>query len=283
MRMHLVPIADPSAVNYPWVVWNLEVRDPRRLAPVGVADRTRQPVQEVAESLGYSLYDCADDEHDGVPYYSWLVRVPRDAPEVAGLPAGVGLIREVLASLLPTPLTDWDIRPDQDRTRRLGAGDTLRQVYADVLDPFEAALKPLRRDGAEDLEPEAKIWAADQAHAGTYTLWLCAEPGLQFQRWLVLYVGLVADTEFRNSPAGLSLARFGISFQHPVLTTPRPSRPRWMASLDTAFFSTDPTSGTETPHGAGARHQWTSTDPAALLERTVRDLRALYPQLTDRG
>ncbi|MFI8944102.1 hypothetical protein [Streptomyces syringium] len=270
-----------------WIVWDLEVRDPGQLAGEGVAERTEKPLKELAASLGCVLTACVDEDSYGLKpegtYYSWLVRVPRSEHERRddnGTPRAVARLHQLLATLLPPELTDWHIRPNHDLTLSDAAGAALHGAYADLLRPFEAALLPLRRDGAEELEPRARIWAADQPTAGTYALWLCADPDLSPPRWLVLNVGLVADPEFWQSPSGAGLRRFGVAEGSPVLMTPRPPSPTWLADLDTAMFSKNARLGSPAARGAGARHQWTSQEVPVLVDRVVRDLRALFPGLT---
>jgi hypothetical protein len=74
-------------------------------------------------------------------------------------------------------LADWHIAPDRGLTLDEAAGTALRGAYLDLLEPFEAALMPLRTGGAERLGPGAKAWVrGERALAGTYSLWLCDDP-----------------------------------------------------------------------------------------------------------
>ncbi|WP_433358709.1 hypothetical protein [Streptosporangium sp. CA-115845] len=245
-------------------------------------------MKELASSLGCVLDACIDDDsYDLTPegtYYSWLVRVPRSEHEHRdehGVPLVVVQMHQLLHSLLPAELENWSIRPDRSLTLREAAGSTLRDAYLDLLRPFETALVPLRRDGAEELEPRAQFWASDgHTVAGTYALWLCADPDTaEHSAWLVLYVGLVAQDAFWRSQAGAGMRRYGVAEEAPVLLTPRPALPTWLASLTTSLFSKNARPGSPAAYGAGARHQWTSQDAAVLADRVVRDLRSLLPTL----
>ncbi|MEV4505452.1 hypothetical protein [Streptomyces klenkii] len=286
--MRTVTPIDPSDIDHcPWIVWDLEVRDPRQVAPDGVAERTESPMKELATSLGCVMDACVDyDSYDGTPqgtYYSWLVRVPRSEHErrdESGIPVVVSQMQQLLRTLLPAELDDWRIGVDLTLTLLDAAGTALHEQYSDLLEPVEAALLPLRRDGAEALDPQVQTWAVDEPTSGTYALWLCSDPDPTTGSWLVLNIGLVADAAFWSSRGGESLRRFGVAEDSPVLVTPRPASPTWWASLKTGLFSKDARPGSPAARGAGARYQWTSQDPAVLAERVVHDLRALLPSLS---
>src|SRR5262249_2061079 len=150
------------------------------------------------------------------------------------------------------------------------------------LEPFESALMPLRVDGAERLEPQAKAWVrGDRTTAGTYSLWLCEDPDAGSQRWLVLDIGLASTDSLWQPPTGAGLLQWGVTAAAPVLTIPRPSSPTWMASLTTCAFSTKRLPpGAPAAQMAGAQHQWTSNQVPALVARVCRDLEALFPWLS---
>ncbi len=268
-----------------WVIWDLEVRDPQRCAPEGVAEATGEPIRALAASLGCTLLACVDDDSYGlVPegtYYSWLVRVPRgEHRDDHGIPVAVARIQQRLRALLPSQLQDWHIAPDRGLTLREAAGAALHDAYSDALRPFEAALMPLRVDGAERLEPRAEVWASDEATAaGTYALWLCEDPA--GHAWLVLYVGLAITGAFWQSRLGTGLREREIDAEIPVLVTPRPAEPRWMASLRTTGFTKNRVPpDCPAAHMPGARHQWTANDASALADRVCRDLQALFPKIS---
>ncbi len=63
--------------QYPWVVWQLTLIDPDRLAGEDVAERTRNLAEEAADLYGCVYVGCVDDDEfsDGVKYYQWLIEV----------------------------------------------------------------------------------------------------------------------------------------------------------------------------------------------------------------
>lgn len=270
------------------VIWELEARDPARCAPEGVAEATGASARALAASLGCTLIACTDDDsYDDqvppVPRYSWVVRVPRGEHEHRdehGIPVAVARLHRHLRSLLPAQLDDWHIAPDHGLTADEAAGAALRGAYLDLLEPFEAALMPLRTGGAERLDPAAKAWVrGEQATAGTYSLWLCDDPDAGGHAWLVLNIGLAATDSFWQSPAGAALLRRGVTADDPVLVTPRPAAPPWMASLTTCAFSKKRLPA-DAPAArlAGARYQWTSNAVPVLTARVCRDLQVLFPE-----
>src|SRR6266581_4570598 len=146
---------------------------------------------EIAGQRGCVFVQCCDDDAvDGVPYYSWLVRVPRAEHRRRndqGLPVVVTALHDHLRTQLPQQVDQWRIHPDRDLSWRDEAGRLLRKAYGDLLDPLEVALLGLRRDGAQKLDPEARCWwwSGSGELAGTYALWLCQDPDVEgLQRWL---------------------------------------------------------------------------------------------------
>jgi hypothetical protein len=61
--------------KFEWVVWRISVDDPQRRAGAkpDLAERTKQPMTELAASLGCVYDGCCDDDssENGVPYYAW--------------------------------------------------------------------------------------------------------------------------------------------------------------------------------------------------------------------
>jgi hypothetical protein len=193
----------------------------------------------------------------------------------------IARLHQHLRSLLPTELEDWHIAPDRGLTLDEAAGTALHGAYLDLLEPFEAALMPLRTDGAERLEPQAKAWVrGERAMAGTYSLWLCNDPDAGGYAWLVLRIGLAATDSFWQSPAGMDLLRWGVTVDDPVLMTPRPAAPAWMVTLTTCAFSKKRLlADAPAARMAGARHQWTSNVVPVLTARVCHDLQALFPKI----
>ncbi len=65
--------------GFEWVVWRLEVQDPKHLAgeDPGLDERTRMALTELAASMGCAYDHCVDYDSypDGTPYYAWWVRL----------------------------------------------------------------------------------------------------------------------------------------------------------------------------------------------------------------
>ncbi|MEU5438893.1 hypothetical protein AB0G73_36950 [Streptomyces sp. NPDC020719] len=274
----------PDLLEYDWVVWELEVRDPHVLTPPGVGERTEQALTELAGGLGCVFDHCVDDDSydgsDAGTYYAWLVRVPQAEHRrrgADGLPLVVAPLWEFLRTQLPAGLDAWTVTPHLDLSFRRAAGDLLKDAYADLLDPVEVALLGSRREGAERIEPLVKVWGADSDYViGTYAMLLARDPDVPADEsapWLVLEVGVTADPSLLTSPAGTQAQRFGVSTPAPLLLLPRPARPVWTAAVTTHPFTND---HSPSPRGVGARHQWTAADPAQLAARVARDLHALW-------
>ena len=63
---------------YPWVVWEITVRDPREvLRNADVAEVTRAAATEAAKLYGCVYEYCVDDDYlpDGTKYYQWYIGV----------------------------------------------------------------------------------------------------------------------------------------------------------------------------------------------------------------
>jgi hypothetical protein len=264
-----------------WVVWNLEVQDPGELTESGVGERTAPAVMRLAGSLGCVFVQCCDDDAvDGVPYYSWLVRVPREEHrrrDDQGIPSVVGALHAHLRTQVPDRVDQWRIYPERDLSWRDDAGRVLRSGYDDLLDPLEAVLLGLRRDGAQQIDPEARCWwwSADRTVlAGTYTLWLCQDPDVEDSgRWLFVNAGLTVTDTFWDGRPGQGLLRSGVTPGNPVLVWPRPAAHQWLITVTTATFMISPTA--PRPDAVGAAYRWTSRDGTALAGRVGVDLRAL--------
>lgn len=133
---------DPADVasklnEYPWVVWQLTLNDPNRLAGEDVADRTQKTAEKVADLYGCVYEYCVDDDEypDGTKYYQWLIAVKqsehrtpvlsRPAP-VSDLPQVVGELYATLCAILPEELRSedaWEVGPDLYATHVRNAQD----------------------------------------------------------------------------------------------------------------------------------------------------------------
>ncbi len=264
-----------------WVVWELLVREPAGRVEPGVGERTGDAVTQMAGTLGCVFVECCDDDTaDEVPYYSWLVRVPRHEHRRRnrqGIPHAVAALHAHLRAQLPDRVDDWQIRPDRTLSWSEEAGRGLRRTYDDLLNPLEVALLGVRRDGAQRLDPEARCWWRDNDQmAGLYTLWLCRDPDVGVgQRWLLVRAGLVVADGFWNSRPGRGLRRFGVEPGGPVLVIPRPAAHQWMVTVTTATFMVSP--GAPRPDAVGASYWWTSRDGQGLARRVATDLTAMLP------
>lgn len=272
--------------DFEWVVWRLEVKDPQRLAGEEpcLDERTKGSMQELAASLGCVYEHCVDYDSypEGTPYYAWWVRLP--AIEHArsgkdGLPQAIGPLRQYLSTQLPDGL-QWEITPDRELTYDHAGSAAMRAAYEDLIAPLERALTPLRVDGADELDPRAKVWKWEEnLLVGTFDLWLCNDPDRPHS-WLVVTVGLWTEPQLFDEEPAAALGHFGFTSHHPLLLLPRPSGPAtFTARVQSGSFPGKSTSRAKAADAMGAAHQWTANDPAVLAERVATDLKLLYPSL----
>ncbi|THA36068.1 hypothetical protein E6R18_01540 [Streptomyces sp. A1277] len=273
--------------DFEWVVWRLGVQDPQHLAGggPGLAERTHATMTDLSGSLGCVYEHCVDTDTypDETPYYAWWVRLP--AAEHArrhtdGLPQALHPLREYLTTQLPDGLK-WEITPDREYTLDQAGSSAMRTAYDGLIAPFERALMPLRRDGADALDPRAKVWQWEEdLLVGTFDLWLCNDPN-RLNTWLVVTVGLWTEPHFSDEEPAHRMGSFGFTPHHPLLLLPRPPGPvTFTARAESGPFSGKNTSRTKEADAIGTAHQWTATDPDVLAERVARDLQLLWPHLT---
>lgn len=208
---------------------------------------------------------------------SWPVLSGRAKRE--RLPLVVGAMRDYLATQLPKGL-EWEITPDREYTVGQVAADVLRAAYEDLVIPFEQALIPLRRDGAEELDPRAKVWRWEEdLLVGTFDLWLCDDPSAP-HTWLVITVGLWTEPQLFDEEPAARLGHFGFTPHHPLLFLPRPPGPvTFTARAESGAFPSRRSSRGKAAGSVAAAHQRTSTNPTVLANRIVHDLRLLWPHL----
>lgn len=242
---------------------------------------------------GCQLECCVDDDsYDGQPegtYYRWLVRL--SSAEHArrgtdGIPLLIGDIWRTLRGMLPADLDDWSVGPDLGLTMDVARSGLMRAAYADLLGPLEDALHSLRRDGAQDIEPLARVSTNHDgpALAGTYHLLLGVQDTRPGSPWLVLDAGIAPPEGFWATDAGRCLTRFGVAPDSPILLHPRPRPALWAAGVSTSHFPSNSPNviGRAWPTAPGAKYQWTSPDIEGLVCTVTRDLQALLAARTRR-
>lgn len=291
------PRLDPTLDGHDQVVWAIEVGDPARLTAAGIGERTRAALSALAAAHGCALRGWVDDDSYDLTeqgtYYRWDIGVPRAVHldrDSSGVPRAITTLGAWLATQLPAEVSDWTYQPDLAETRHASAAAQLRVEAGELLVALETALLASRRDGAEEIDPLLRCHSNDgESLAGTYALLLARDPdhaGSAVAPWLVLYAGHTAPPGLWGSDAGAQLAQ-GAFTDHPVLISPRPPGTTWWISVSTATFvpldDSRRSAFTAAPPSPtpGARHQWTGTDPAALVARAAADLHTLFPPAPD--
>ncbi|MEV7525612.1 hypothetical protein [Streptomyces sp. NPDC091371] len=275
-------------------MWRINVDDPEMLVASSfessgerpdLAGRTRQPMTELAASMGCVYEGCVDDDcsEDDVPYYAWWVRVPaaeQTCRGANGLLVAVDRLHRYLTAGLPY-LPHWEILPDRERTVDHAASSAVRDAYDDLIAPFERALLPLRRNGAEQLEPRVKVWTGEKdLLIGTFDLWLSDDPDRP-HTWLVASAGLWTESHLFEGKPAAGIGRFGFAPHHPLLLLTRPPGPEtFTACVESGSLPGTSTSRASAADALGTAHQWTANDPAVLARRVARDMRRLWPHFT---
>lgn len=285
-RVEELPLPRPDALGtYGSVIWAIEVVDPEKsVAADSVSEQTSGLAEQVAASFACDFICCADDDEiDGVPYYKWLFRVPRveNRRQTAdGVPLVVSEVCSVLQSVMPE-LDRWECHADNFLSYEEAVSTYIRTSYADLLDVIDVRLLPLRRDGAESIEPDARHAGHldDGSLIAGYTIFLCSDGHAKYPRWITIRVGFVPSA-LPGEPVG----RARVTADLPVLLAPRPRPHRtwtWMACLSLGAFTGDPDNPSiiATQPSEGSRYQWQSGDPDRLADMIERDLRMLLPQL----
>ncbi|MEU5241635.1 hypothetical protein ACH4UR_35585 [Streptomyces lydicus] len=273
--------------DFEWVVWRIEVQDPQQLAgeDPDLDERTEETMTQLASSLDCVYEHCVDydSDADGTPYYAWWVRLPaaeHARQDKVGIPQALGPLRQYLTTQLPDGLK-WEITPDRQYTVDHASSTAMRTAYDDLIAPFERALIPLRRDGADALDPRAKVrkWETNLS-VGTFDLWLCNDPDSP-HTWLVVTVGLWTESQLFDEEHVARLDHFDFNRHHPLLFLPRPPGPvTFTARAVSGAFPSKSSSRAKAADAIGTAHQWTANDPAVLAERVVYDLKLLWPHLT---
>ncbi|MFF7581195.1 hypothetical protein ACFZBE_40700 [Streptomyces sp. NPDC008061] len=116
------------------------------------------------------------------------------------MPLAIAPLRQYLTTQLPDGLK-WEITLDRELTYYHAGSAAMRAEYGDLIAPFERALIPLRVDGADALDPRAKVWKWEEnLLVGTFDLWLCNDPD-HAHTWIVVTVGLWTEPQlFDEAP-----------------------------------------------------------------------------------
>ncbi|MGH3908135.1 MAG: hypothetical protein ACRDTE_28730 [Pseudonocardiaceae bacterium] len=298
------------------VVWQLTAYRPL----LGAAEVPLVELRELVASLGCKILYFSDEVSNSFDdwdfHLEWRVRVPRAEHERRG-PDGHPLVIEKITRCLrgEVPLDQrrggrWRIAPHEDDTLRFAAGQTLRAAYADLLDPLENALAPLRRDGAENYEPHVTCWGNEEGlQVGAWNLRLC--PNYEhFLEWVVISAGVAVDERVQSSfdahfgypdsfdpelttwadnlewdrPPLRERASPGLDPRHPILLLPRSDQPIWSVTLARPSFSRRAELSHRAPDPLLSRsvdscHQWTAVDPQCLVDQVTQHVCALLPHL----
>lgn len=102
---------------YPWVVWEITVRDPREvLRSADVAEVTRAAATAAAKLYGCVYEYCVDDDYlpDGTKYYQWYIGVKQsEHRQLVGRkgsePTVVAELFAALLSVLPMEFNNADL------------------------------------------------------------------------------------------------------------------------------------------------------------------------------
>jgi hypothetical protein len=120
-------VDEPAAINwddvranldvYPWVVWEIMVRDPREvLAHADVPELTRVAATEAARLYGCVYEYCVDDDNlpDGTKYYKWYIGVKQseNRQRVGQSGSEPQVVAELLGALLSVLPKEFDDNTD---------------------------------------------------------------------------------------------------------------------------------------------------------------------------
>ncbi|MGC9544005.1 hypothetical protein [Streptomyces sp. UG1] len=291
------------------IVWQMKAYEPEVVVHGGWLE-----LEELATSLGCEiLNDCVEiSGFCDKTFVEWRVCLPRAEHErrgADGYPLAIEKIWRHLSYEVPLMEDEWRIAPHEGDTARIAAGQRLRAAYADLLDPLESALEPLRMDGAEEHAPRVTFWGGEEGlQAGAWDLRLCRDYE-DFPDWVVISAGVMVDERLRDSfddhfgyPDAFDVEVSSwadeqvwghppldqgsvLDPRHPILLLPRPSQPLWSVALARPSFSLRADNPRRNPVIPGDSftvdvcHQWTALDPQSLAERVEQDVRVLLPRL----
>lgn len=279
-----------------WVTWSVFVLDPEEAAPEDVADLTGAQVAAIASEWGGVFEHCVDyDSIEDTRYYEWSIRIPQAEHSRRGsdgLPVVMSNISKMLRDVLPAALTGWEVHHDRDDTRREAIAQLFRSTYPDLITALDDAFLARRSEGAEELDPLAKLWHEDKTTmVGDYTIWLSRDPNdvHQPRLWLVLTAGVWPETDADNQQmypltrynighaTSGSLDHFDLEYGRPVLLLPRPKNPIFTVQVKSGSFPGKGILFEREAKAEGFKCQWTGRDPKVLVARVLREIDRIFP------
>jgi hypothetical protein len=261
--------------DYAWTVWQISAEDPRPGSPD--FDALIEPsLAQAAAGLGcdFDMYSVdavfVGPVETDIGVHSWYVRVPRDQYMAGGPPQCVRQLVEHLRTLVPSELGGWSAQVHGDFTVRHELDALFKEEYADLITPLEAALLGMRRDGAQEMNPQTYLWHGSLdggPSVATYTMWLGRDPDYQDRdtsAWLHLQAGFLPRPAFQTTPAAQKLAKYQFAPATPLLLMPRPDTGRWVARLSSPSIG-----------NATVAPLWSAATGPELAERVACDLQLL--------
>ncbi|MFC0843452.1 hypothetical protein ACFH04_06850 [Streptomyces noboritoensis] len=157
---------------------------------------------------------------------------------------------------------------------------------------MEDAFLARRSDGAEELDPLARLWHEDKTTmVGDYAIWLGRDPNDMHQPrlWLVLPAGIWPETDADNQQmypltrdnigqaTSGSLDHFDLEYGRPVLLLPRPKNPIFTIQVTSGSFPGKGILFEREARSEGFKCQWSGRDPKTLVARVLREMDRIFP------